>query len=179
MKISKIVKQIKKGDENGILKVIEIYSPLLKTIIKSKIKDEYLAEEVLNSVFLKIWNKIQFFDPTKGSFENWICAVANYESIDQLRKNFLKNDLNIEDNLIFDEKSPEYLVLEKELYNGIVDMINTLPEPDKSIFIDLFFEEESYELVSKKYGIKIANLYNLVSRRRKKLKTQFKEVEHE
>lgn len=54
-----------------------------------------------------------------------------------------------------------------------------MPEPDKSIFIDLFFEEKSYEFVAEKYGIKIANLYNLVSRRRKILKHQFKELENE
>lgn len=47
MDLSIVVKQIKKGDESGLLKVIEVYSPLLKTIIKNKVKDDYLAEEVL------------------------------------------------------------------------------------------------------------------------------------
>lgn len=175
-KILKLIKNIKKGDENAFLQVIDLYSPLLKTIINNKLY--FLTsekEEVLNDVLLKIWNNIDSFDPNKGTFENWICAIASYESINRIRKEYLKNELELNEDIISSESNPEEKVLQKELYKEILSLLDSLKDQDKEIFLDLFFEGMTYEDISEKYGIKISNLYNIVSRNRKLLKKTFEE----
>lgn len=83
----RLVSKIKRGDESALIKVIERYGPLLKTIIYKNLKYSPTArEEVLNDCFLKIWENIESFNPIKGTFKNWICAIANYQSIDRIRQ---------------------------------------------------------------------------------------------
>lgn len=177
----RLVAKIKRGDESALIKVIELYGPLLKTIIYKNLKYSSTSrEEVLNDCFLKIWQNIGCFDPIKGSFKNWICAIAKYESIDRIRKDYNKYKLVSLDHIDLkeDDINFEYL-LRQDLYDQTLDLIESLNDRERKIFLDLFFEGMSYEEVGQKYGIEISNLYNIVSRSRQKLKKIYKEESDE
>lgn len=178
--IEKLISQIKKRDEDAILHLIDIYAPLLKTIIRKKLasyKED--VDEVLNDVFLKIWNNIDYFNPREGSFENWICAIANYEAIDRLRKIHLKETLPLNDSIVSNLQTPEDYILENDLFKSILEMLDSLDYPENKVFLDLFFRGLSYKELSDKYGLKLSNLYNIVSRKRKLLKNKYREENNE
>ena len=84
---AKMVRRLKKRDEDALYDCVDQYGALLKTVISKRsglsLEDR---EEVLNEVFYKIWEKIDYYDEKKGSFKQWICAVAHYEALDRLRK---------------------------------------------------------------------------------------------
>lgn len=168
----KLVKELKNRDENALLEVIEEFAPLIKTIVYKRLS--FLPEEreeVINDIFFKIWNNIDYFDSSLGSFEKWIAAVANFESIDRLRKILRKEKiLPLDEEILSRESTPEEHFIQDEMYNQLITLLDSLKEEDKNIFVDLFFQDESYEDVSKKYGISTATLYNRVSRGRKVLR---------
>ena len=72
-----------------------------------------------------------------------------------------------------DKGNPEEIVLGMELFNGLLELLENLKDEDQEIFIDLFFEGMSYEEISIKYDISISNLYNRVSRGKKRLKENY------
>lgn len=47
--------------------------------------DEQTAQDVLQEVFVKIWNNIQQYDPMKGRIYTWMINIARNSSIDKLR----------------------------------------------------------------------------------------------
>lgn len=167
-----IIKRLKNRDETALLEIIEEFTPLIKTIVYKRLS--FLPEErdeVINDIFLKIWNNIDSFDSSLGSLNKWIATVANYESIDRLRKILRREKvLTLNEEILSKEATPEELFIQEEMYNQLVGLLESLKEEDRNIFIDLFFQDESYEEVSKKYGITIATLYNRVSRGRKALR---------
>ena len=72
----KLIKRLKSRDETALLEVIDIYAPLIKTIVYKRLvflpEDK---EEVINDIFLKIWENIEMFNPNLGSLEKWIAAI--------------------------------------------------------------------------------------------------------
>ncbi|MDO5714365.1 MAG: sigma-70 family RNA polymerase sigma factor [Tissierellia bacterium] len=172
-----LVKRLQKREEAALFECIDEYTPLLKTIIYKRLyflpEDK---EEVLNDVFLKIWENIDSYHPKKGTFRQWICAIANYEAIDRLRKVYEKEmSLPLDEDILSKDKTPEDELLSEELYTQLLELLNVLSPEDRDIFLELFFKGRSYEEVSEKFGIKISNLYNKVSRSRKVLRKVYKE----
>ena len=44
-----------------------------------------VAEEVLHDVFLKIWSRIEHYDPEKGRLFTWMLNIARNQAIDKTR----------------------------------------------------------------------------------------------
>ena len=66
--------------------VYELVSRKLLGVIHPVVRDREKAEDVLQEVFFKIWNRAGRFDPDKGSPITWMCAIARNSAIDTVRR---------------------------------------------------------------------------------------------
>ena len=49
------------------------------------VRDTELAEEVVQEVFVRLWNSPDRFDPDRGSLRSWLLSQAHSRTIDRLR----------------------------------------------------------------------------------------------
>jgi RNA polymerase sigma-70 factor (ECF subfamily) len=81
------------------------YSGVLYGIVHKVIFDEQTAQDVLQDVFVKIWNNIGQYDPAKGRIYTWMLNIARNAAIDKLRskgevmKSKIRTGEDIVDNL--------------------------------------------------------------------------------
>lgn len=61
------------------------YAAVLFGVIKKVVFDEQTAEDVLQDVFVKIWNNIGQYNPEKGRIYTWMLNIARNAAIDKLR----------------------------------------------------------------------------------------------
>lgn len=61
------------------------YSAVLYGVISRVVYDEQTAQDVLQEVFLKIWNNIGQYDAKKGRIYTWMLNIARNSAIDKLR----------------------------------------------------------------------------------------------
>jgi RNA polymerase sigma-70 factor (ECF subfamily) len=61
------------------------YSAGLYGVIRKVISDEQTAQDVLQDVFVKIWNNIEQYNPGKGRIYTWMINIARNAAIDKLR----------------------------------------------------------------------------------------------
>lgn len=59
-----------------------------------------MAEEVVQEVFLKVWQSPQSFDQQRGRFASWLLSVVHHRCIDEVRK----NKRTISGNISFDSE---------------------------------------------------------------------------
>lgn len=91
-----IVELLKTSDQQGFSVLYDNYSKALLGIIKKVIFEEEVAEDVLQEVFIKIWNYRLTYDASKGRIFTWMLNIARNSSIDYLRSKQNKFDEKIQ-----------------------------------------------------------------------------------
>lgn len=61
------------------------YAPTLLALILRVLGDRAEAEEVLQEVFIHVWNRGDRYDPARSSVSTWLVLVARSRAIDRLR----------------------------------------------------------------------------------------------
>ncbi|MBM9499082.1 sigma-70 family RNA polymerase sigma factor [Leptospira sp. 201903071] len=114
------------------------YNKLKFFFLKSGVTTE-TAEELCQETFIKVYNHREKFDPTKGSENTWVYAIARNELTDYFRKNNKeKNSVEFSswETLISSYESSAYKREEERiLLEKLTQSIHMLKEPEKSIVV--------------------------------------------
>jgi RNA polymerase sigma factor (sigma-70 family) len=86
-----LVSLLKNGDKKAFGYLYDHYSGTLYSIILQILKDDELANDLLQEVFINIWQKIELYDPSKGRLFTWMLNVTRNASIDTLRSKTYRN----------------------------------------------------------------------------------------
>lgn len=82
-----LVFQVQKGHAPAFAMLVRRHTDYLYRIVWRTYPDVQEAEDIVQDVFLKFWNKPKQFDLSKGvRFKTWITRVAMNRAIDMLRK---------------------------------------------------------------------------------------------
>jgi RNA polymerase sigma-70 factor (ECF subfamily) len=76
---------LKQQSREGFNYLYRQYGAVLYGIINKVVYDEQTAQDVLQDVFVKIWNNIEQYNPQKGRLYTWMINIARNASIDKLR----------------------------------------------------------------------------------------------
>lgn len=163
-----IIKYIKKKKEVGMEMLIDKYRGLITAVVRKHLGVlKNYEEECVSDVFLSIWNNIRSFDKDKNSFKNWICAISKYKAIDYKRKYLSKLEtVDISKDICYIDKE----LIKSEIDEEIKEILSHLNERDKELFIKHYLEGEELEEIAIKNNTKVSNLYNRLSRGRKKIR---------
>lgn len=62
------------------------YGTVLKAVIMKVLHDEAEAEDVLQEVFLQVWDRAMHYSPERGRLLSWLSTVARRRAIDRVRQ---------------------------------------------------------------------------------------------
>ncbi len=74
------------GDPNALETLYNQYATLVMTVIQRMVRDRQIAEELLQEVFLRIWQRVETYEPERGQVRNWILGVAHNLALNELRR---------------------------------------------------------------------------------------------
>ncbi len=140
MKEREIIESIKSRNENALKELQVNYSPLICYIISPILNDSYEQEECLSEVIMKIWDKIQTYDPQKGSWNAWITSIARNAALNRIRK--VKSELSFDDvpkSIPSSEPTPEEILIQKERERLLKEALSKLSQNDRAIFYRKYY----------------------------------------
>jgi len=82
---SDLVERLRRRDPQALAELYDRYGRLVYSLVLRVVRDTGVAEDLVQEVFLRVWNRVQGFDAQKGSIAPWLLAVARNRSIDYLR----------------------------------------------------------------------------------------------
>src|SRR5262245_28664700 len=85
-----LIERIVARDERAVADLYDRHSRLLFGLILRIIRDRSEAEEVLQEVFVQVWNKADTYNGALGSPAAWLVRVARNRAIDRLRANAVR-----------------------------------------------------------------------------------------
>lgn len=82
--IEKLVKKSQKGDPNAFAEIYDIFVDPIYRYVYYRVKSVD-AEDLVETVFLKVWENIRQYKPRKKSFSAWMFRIAHNLVVDYYR----------------------------------------------------------------------------------------------
>jgi RNA polymerase sigma-70 factor (ECF subfamily) len=86
-----LIAELQAKNPKAFERIYERYSESTFGVIYSVVRDKHLAEEVLQDVFIKIWDNAASYNSSKGRFFTWVLNIARNAAIDKTRSKAYKN----------------------------------------------------------------------------------------
>ncbi len=80
-----LIERLRKRDPEGLAKAYDRYGQLVYSLFLRIVRDQALAEDLVQELFLRVWNKARDFDANKGTLGVWILSIARNMAIDHVR----------------------------------------------------------------------------------------------
>ena len=82
---SALLERLRNRDPDAMGELYDRYSRLTYSLIYRVVRNQSVAEDLVQETFIRVWNRIQGFDQQRGALGPWILTVARNRSIDYLR----------------------------------------------------------------------------------------------
>jgi RNA polymerase sigma-70 factor (ECF subfamily) len=82
---AELLRAVARGDEAAFARVYDRYSAILLGLLLRILRSRAEAEDVLQEVFLQVWQQARSFDPARGRPFTWLVTLSRSRAIDRLR----------------------------------------------------------------------------------------------
>ena len=148
-----LLEKIRKKDGAAMRRLFDGCAPMLMSLANRYIPDKDDAQDVLQTSFISIFDKIdRFVYQGPGSLQAWMSRITTNACISWLRKKKRLTFASLPDDLI-DESSleePEYDALSQD---AIYDAIRSLPDGYRTVLNLYVFEDLSHKEIATLLGI--------------------------
>lgn len=154
-----LISLIRKADQQAFAYLYDKYSRALLGIILGYTDSQEEAEDILQIVFVKIWNNFSQYEETKGRLYTWMLNIARNSSIDHTRSKTAKNNTknkSIDTNTI--ELNKKYQHTENYDHIGLSSLLGKLKEDHQLIIRMAYFEGYTHEEVSKELNMPLGTV---------------------
>lgn len=182
MKVGTLVDRAKKGDSEAIGKLYALYRHQAYSVAFNFTRNSCEAEDVVQDVFLKIFQKIHTFE-NRSHFTTWLTRITINFSLMSLRKTKTRNEASLEllvesdDNelrrKIGRDDPAKSLAGERARLRKALDQLPPLLRESFILFDIVGYEHKE---ISRMLGITIASSKARVFRARKNLKRIFRQT---
>lgn len=155
----------------------EKYRYLLQTVAMDILKDRYLAEDAVQNAFMKIANNIQRIgEADSRQTKSYLIVTARNEAIDICRKRKKQIQREVNTDEVEEEKLPA-VYMETDIENGVLNILKSLPEKYKDIFLLKYSAELENSEIAKVCGIKEATVRQRIARGKVLIENEIRSLE--
>ena len=154
-----MVARLIRKDQSALDYLYDHYSGALYGVVFRVLKKEEIAEEVLQDIFLKIWDKIESYDDTKGKLFTWMINIARNQAIDKTRskENSKSRKTDDIDYLVNKIDIQEHSQLHVDTI-GLKEVLLKLSEDQQFIVNQLYLKGYSQSEVAEEFNIPLGTV---------------------
>jgi RNA polymerase sigma-70 factor (ECF subfamily) len=90
---AELLRRVGEGDRAAFGQLYDRFSGVLFSVAYRVLNDSNAAEDVLQDVFVQIWEKAPLYDPSRGKPMTWAITMTRNKAIDRLRSAQRRNRL--------------------------------------------------------------------------------------
>ncbi len=170
---SKLARKVQKGDRQAFEALLSKYERPIYSFIFNFFQDRALCEDLTQETFLRAYRFIGSFRP-KEKLSTWLFAIAKNLCIDEFRRHQKGSTVDIDtvdpDVLVCADgpgKNPMAVSIVAQEADILRRVLTKLPEKYRTCIILYYFNEMSYEDISRTMDISLSNTKILLFRGKK------------
>lgn len=198
---AELIEIARTGNNDAFGELVRRYRSKAMTWAQMLAKDTNLAEDIVQEAFLKAFMHMGTLIDARR-FQAWLRTIVRNQARMNLRrgglykgeqlfscleKKYTSNEtINFHDidhilyhltqrvnsNIHFKDGNPEKLIMQKEMLEGIHDLLNCLTTQERKVFEAYFFQQISPKEIAGLFGLSMKNIYTTLSRSRVKVKRE-------
>ncbi len=178
-----LVKRIAQRDETALSELYDRFSGLLQALSRRILGDHEEAEDVVQDVYVQVWNQAGRYDASRASVSTWLSLIVRSRSIDRLRSRAVKDrtaKAAHEENPVTDASpTGEPNVLGDERRARLQAELQALPKEQREVLHLAFFEGMTQSEISESHGIPLGTVKTRTLLAMKKMRAALADEIHE
>lgn len=167
-----LVRAMQAGDEDALHTIIDRYTPYVGAIVLNICcgrLDQADAAALVSDIFYTLWLNAEKICP--GRLKGYLSAIARSRTLNALRKQ--GRELSLEDDCIsIFSPAPDEELERREEYAALRRALDTMPEPDRSIFIRHYYLCQPAPDIAAIMNVNVNTVYTKLRRGREKLREE-------
>lgn len=165
--------RIRAGDRSALQTVYRLTSAKLFGVVLRILGERGEAEDVLQEIYLAVWQKAAVFDAARASPVSWLVAIARNRAIDRLRATARHRHAEPIESAagVVDPAPGSERALETTETNARLQICLTgLAERERTALRAAFFDGNTYEELAVRMRVPLGTMKSLIRRALIKLK---------
>jgi len=173
---NKIVEDCKQNNAKAQMQLYDMYCEAMFTIARRYVKDTFVAEDMMQDAFIKVFKNMQNFkgEVTIGA---WIKKIVINQCIDYLKKKKIEL-VSIEEKELTIADTNDWTVKEEVNVDIVTSAINSLPEKYKVVLNLYLIEGFDHQEIAQVLNITEVTSRSQLMRGKNKLKGQLKQYNY-
>ena len=170
MEDAALIHSLQAGDRHALEQAVGQYTHYLTAVAARAMAPAPAREdleEVVADTFLALWRFRDNLDPERP-LRPWLAVAARNLALSRLRSR--KETQAIPQTLPDSRPGPEELAQRQALHSQLRALVEALPEPDRTLFVRYYYEEEPLHQVARDLGLGLSAAKSRLARGRKRLR---------
>lgn len=147
------------GDNQAATMLYDRHCRLLWTLVLRIVRDPADSEDVIQDLFVRVWQQCRGYDPQRGEVKTWLCQMARTMAIDRLRASTSRSarEKGYGDQLESDaaahsseELDPAWALVRRA--------VGELPDDQRSLIETAYYEGFSQSEIAERYGLPLGTV---------------------
>jgi len=174
---SELMERIQSRDERALETLIKVYQPLVRSVVGRLISNDQDVTDVVEEVFLGVWNQAANFDSLKGKPVGWIVTIARRRAIDRVRRRQAYDRAEMRFRMSTDSGTSHFAAndVQKEAAHSdtasvFENLLLTLPTAQCNVVRMAFYRGLSHREIARETGIPLGTVKTRIELGVKKLR---------
>ncbi|PKI90052.1 RNA polymerase subunit sigma [Actinomycetales bacterium SN12] len=149
------------GDQRAFAELYDLLSPRVFALILKVVVNRSQSEEVLQEVFLEIWQSASRFAPNRGQGRSWIFTIAHRRAVDRVRSSQSSTDRDMRVGVrdLGGERDVVQEAVESKLEGErVVAALAALPEAQQEALILAYYGGYSQSEIAALTGVALGTI---------------------
>ena len=176
---AQLLRRIAEQDHQAVAEFYDQVAGVLFSTAVRIMRDTHDAEEVLQDVFVQIWNKARDYNPALGTGLHWVLSITRHRCIDRVRsrqrRSRLLDEMTVQADIASapSMRTPSHLLGTAEL-SAVQDAVKSLPDEQRVAIEMAFFGGLPHGEIAEALGEPLGTVKARIRRGMMKLRDQLK-----
>jgi RNA polymerase sigma factor (sigma-70 family) len=81
-----LIRRIGAGEEDAFRRLFRTFAPSAQALAQRIVRQPFLAEEIVQEVFLAVWRSPDGYQAERGSVKSWLLGMVHHRAVDAVRR---------------------------------------------------------------------------------------------